>query len=200
MQELRCGAAEIIKMGMISDESIFITMEKSGKKLLDTAFSEPVEIAERVIQECQFRLMKELQPNLFETNLQRKADFGHTFSPSIEVHSKYTIPHGIAVGLDMILSTVIAHRMHYCSSQDMERLLSLYRQLGMPVTQKVCSAADLFASLREVKRHRGGKLHLPMPTAIGSITFIQDLSLEDITAARATLEGLSSDPGECQDE
>ena len=53
-------------------------------------------------------MLEELQPNLFEEDLARKVDFGHTFSYGLETRHEAHLLHGEAVLLDILLSTVIA--------------------------------------------------------------------------------------------
>ena len=53
-------------------------------------------------------MIEELQPNLFEEDLARKVDFGHTFSYGLETHFEDALLHGEAVLLDIVISTMIA--------------------------------------------------------------------------------------------
>jgi len=129
-------------------------------------------------------MMEELAPNLFETDFARLADFGHTFSPAIETASDYRIAHGEAVALDMAISTGIAVTKGLCGSGLLERLMTLFPRLDLPVWHdRMPDEEHLLRALEAVVAHRGGHLNLVVPRRAGAATFVQDVSARELTAA-----------------
>ena len=59
-------------------------------------------------------MLEELEPNLWEHVLCRLVDYGHTFSPEIEMaalsHGSELL-HGEAVNIDMALTTQVPHQL-----------------------------------------------------------------------------------------
>jgi 3-dehydroquinate synthase len=184
-RDLVCGLAEIIKMAIVRDGELFTVLEKHGRELLDSSFQGPCDVSQEVMSRAEISMMRELQPNLYEENLQRLVDFGHTFSPEIEARSNFEIPHGEAVGFDMLISTHIAvhHDGKLCRPELLERMIALYDVIGLPIAQTCCSAEDLCRSLQKARAQRGGSLNLVVPTGTGSATFIQDVAFAQISRA-----------------
>lgn len=125
--------------------------------------------------------MADLQPNLYESDYRRLPDFGHTFSPAIEEASGYVLPHGQAVAIDMLLSTIIAVGRSLCEEEVLVRLTALYRVLGLLTLPDICTGEVLARALKNSRLHRGGQLNLVVPTALGEGCFVNDVD-EDETA------------------
>ena len=93
-------------------------------------------------------MINELSTNAYEHSLQRKVDFGHTFSPAIEKISKYRIPHGEAVSIDMCLSCYISYRLGYLSSDLLQTILNLIKNIGLSLClDDFIDPLELFKSL-----------------------------------------------------
>lgn len=190
--EISCGIAEIIKMGMVYDGGLFELLEVYGSRLLASKFQDPEEVASMVAMRAEERMMQALQPNLFEADMCRLVDFGHTFSQIIETASNYTIRHGEAVAVDMLMSTIIAVERGICDPDVLARLVRLYQRVSLPMTQSVCTTEDFMRTISETRLHRGGDLNLVAPTGIGSARFIQDVDSEELTAAIARSQELAA--------
>jgi len=91
IDQVRNGIAEIIKIAVVSNLSIFEGLEKYAEDLLHTSFghaegSEHLrEAADRITYDA-IRTMLELEvPNLHELDLDRVIAYGHTWSPTLEL-------------------------------------------------------------------------------------------------------------------
>ena len=73
--------------------------------------------------------MMELSPNLTEIWLERRPDYGHTFSPIFEFELS-DLEHGEAVALDMAVSTGIAVMQGILDVDDAERVLATQHALA----------------------------------------------------------------------
>lgn len=183
-REIRCGLAEIVKMAVIRNEALFARLERHGRELLESRFTEPAAVAEEVITVSSRDMMEELQPNLFEEDLARLVDFGHSFSPTIELASDYTIAHGEAVAMDILLSCYLAVDRREMSAEDLGRVIRLYREIGLPTWSERCPGeADLYDGLADIKSHRGGSLNLVVPKSIGRGVFLLDVKYREIAMA-----------------
>jgi 3-dehydroquinate synthetase len=180
---LASGMAEIIKMAMIADPVLFTLIELHGAELVACCFQEPAAAARAIMMRAEAAMLRELKGNLFETTLQRSVDYGHTFSVVLETDSDYALPHGHAVGLDMLISTCVAVGRGLCPENVLERMLSVYEQVGLPVSQNICSAERLLESLNSVRRHRDGALNLVVPQAIGRPMYLQEIAQEELRDA-----------------
>lgn len=196
---LRAGCAEIIKMAIIKDPVLFERLEHWAPTLLEHAFQHPAEVSEEVLWRAIVAMLEELEPNMFEDQTyQRLVDFGHTVSPALEAASGFSLLHGEAVAIDMAFSTVVAQQRGWLPNEVGERMVKLLLDAGLPVWSPLLTPTLCFHSLKETVRHRGGKLNLVVPTAIGQALFcehVEDLSTLDITRAIGTLEAAQAKSG-----
>jgi len=181
-RDISCGIAEIIKIAMVKDQGLFELLEENIATLVSSKFRHSAAGME-IIAHSGRLMMEELQPNLFEEDLERIVDFGHTFSPTLEIASSYRLAHGEAVAIDMLLSTYIAVRRGTCDAGILDRLVKLVRAAGLPLTQTTCSADDLQKGLVGIRAHRGGSLNLVLPTAVGRCEFTKKLEVTELTEA-----------------
>jgi 3-dehydroquinate synthase len=192
--EIACGFAEIVKVALVRDEGLFEQIEQHGRELLHSHFQAPASAAREIALRAELLMMEELAPNLFESNLARLVDFGHTFSPTIETATDYRISHGKSVALDLLLSTVIAANKGICEPSLIERLFVLLCQLDLPVwDREMPSAEALCVAIQDARRHRGGALNLVVPCAVGAAIFLQDVGREDIQQGLDVMYELTSE-------
>ena len=175
---ISCGFAEILKMALLRDTTLLALLETHGAELLATRFAAPVRIAREVARRAELLMMQELAPNLFEEDLARLVDFGHSFSPAMEIATCFQIPHGHAVALDMLLCTAL-------SKPDLlPRLKSLYRVLGLPTWDSRIPNADVLSdALADIRKHRAGSLNLVVLRRPGEPYFLQAVSRSNISRA-----------------
>jgi 2-epi-5-epi-valiolone synthase len=182
-RDLACGIAEMIKIGLVADRVLFCLLEQYLERLMESAFQEPPAVSREILERSQFAMMKELAPNLHEDDLKRAVDFGHSFSPTLELRSGYRLAHGEAVAIDMLLSTAIAVHHSLCEASLFNRLIALYNTAGLAIIDELCSLQLLMEALVDVKGHRGGNLNFPIPAGIGSCTFLQQVDANDCRVA-----------------
>ena len=128
-------------------------------------------------------MMKELEKNLFETNLQRLVDFGHTFSPFLETTSDYAIPHGEAVGIDMLLSSSISLNKRLIKKLEFDEIFKLIMAIGFSKRYNLPNVKKLHNSLNEIRKHRAGNLNLVLPVRIGSSVFTNKCTYMEVENA-----------------
>ena len=126
-------------------------------------------------------MIEELAPNLWEKELDRCVDFGHTFSPIIEMKNKESLLHGEAVTLDCLFSSCIAYYRNKLEHDDLMRIFNLARNLRLPTKHKDFMDIDLInKALSDTMKHRNNKQRIPIPIDVGNYNFINDLSSDEI--------------------
>lgn len=182
-RDLACGVAEMIKIGLVADRVLFCLLEQYLDRLMESHFQKPAVVAREILERSQLAMMTELAPNLYEDDLKRAVDFGHSFSPTLERCSDYRLAHGEAVAIDMLLSTVIAAHRRICDPSLFDRLIALYNTAGLAIIDDSCTLQLLMDALVEVKGHRGGNLNFPIPEKIGTCEFLQHVDANDCRVA-----------------
>merc|ERR1719367_120776 len=126
---LRHGIAEIIKMAVVEDKSLFALLEKWGPTLVQTKFGTEGDMTDSAFQdECDLIVGKAMEGyvrseygNLWETHQCRPHAYGHTWCPGYELPSGML--HGHAVSTDMGFGTYLSYVEGWVSEAEMHRVL-----------------------------------------------------------------------------
>jgi 3-dehydroquinate synthetase/predicted NBD/HSP70 family sugar kinase len=185
-REISNGLAEIVKIALVKDARLFYEVERNAELLLDTAFAcaPGHSVAAGAIE----AMLGELAPNLWEAELERLADFGHTFSPAFEMAEQPPLLHGEAVAIDMALSCMLSVGRGWLSDEELGRILNLLRRCELPVHCETCRPEVVWAALTETALHRDGLQRLPLLTGIGEAVFVNDVSAAELDVAVQALE------------
>jgi 3-dehydroquinate synthase len=190
-RELAGGVAEALKIGLVHDGPLFELLEDHAGELVASAFRSPEHAATSVLLRAERAMMEQLAPNLYESELRRLVDFGHSFSPIIETTTDYAVSHGEAVALDMLLSATIAARRQLCDVTLVTRLIRLYQKIGLPTMHQCLSPLLIERALIDARLHRSGALNLVVPTGIGTADFLQDVGYDEVASALQHIEALA---------
>jgi 3-dehydroquinate synthase len=183
VREISNGIAEILKLAIVLDCTLFELIEINSKELLHFKFQNEL-IADEIINRSISGMTKELANNLWEKNLQRSVDFGHTFSPIVEMKNISKLLHGEAVILDCLLSCCISNLRGYLSNAQLIRIVKVVRECNLSTSHPDFLDVDLlWVGLQDSMNHRNGDQNLPIPTDIGQYKIINDLTFNDIEQA-----------------
>jgi len=196
--EISSGLGEILKLAIIKDLDLFKILSKHGRDLYNKKFIDCI-YADEVISRSIRGMRDELQDNLWEKNLKRYVDFGHSFSPIPELRSLKdknvpTLTHGQAVTLDVIFSSIISLYRGMLSKTDVLKIVKTARSMNLPTNHPYFNNPDiLMEALNDTIKHRNGDQNLPIPTSIGKSIFINDLTFEDVQAASMMMKEINNE-------
>jgi len=183
-KEITHALGEIIKIAVIKDSWLFDDLESHLEVCLRERFM--CTAGRGIIENSIDAMLEELTPNLWEDDLERIVDFGHTFSPIPEMKSLTddsvpTLSHGEAVALDVLFSCKLSWIRGHLSAEDYHRVETIIKQSGLPLSHPYFSDPYiLWDSLLDATRHRNGNQNVPIPTSIGKSTFLQHIDLNEI--------------------
>jgi 3-dehydroquinate synthase len=193
------GLAEILKIALIKDIRLFGLLEEYAELLLSERLTGQTRTGDVVAKDVFGRavggMLEELQPNLWEKQLERLVDYGHSFSPTLEMRALPALLHGEAVSVDMAFTTILAEQRGLVSEKDRERIFDLMRRLRLPVWHPLLEPGLLEHALRETTRHRDGSQRLPLPVGIGGAVFLNDLTSAELARAAGILRELDGAAG-----
>ena len=150
------GAAEAIKTGVLSDESLFSLFETGH---LETAPAE-------VIARCVAYKAGVVERDEKEQNERRLLNLGHTIGHAIEKCSSYTIPHGHAVAAGLAIIARAAERLGWAQEPIAERIADCLAKNGLPTNTDYSAEALAHAASADKKR-AGSDITLVIPKKIG---------------------------------
>jgi 3-dehydroquinate synthase len=190
-REVSNGLGEILKLAIIEDLALFTLLEGNASLLIEEKFQYgaiPVKVINRAIT----IMINNLQNNLWEDNLMRAVDFGHSFSPLIEQNSLPELLHGEAVALDCLFSSCLSYNRNLLDEDELSRIFRVTKDLGLPTTHGgFLDSKQLMTSLTDTVKHRNGSQNLPVPVGIGSHQFLNDIQEDEVMRAAITLEELN---------
>jgi 3-dehydroquinate synthase len=120
--EYLSGMAELIKTGLIGDETIIETLEGnySGIMKRDRDL-----LADLVYRSVKFKASIVAKDEK-EAGLRRILNFGHTFGHAIELHDG--VSHGFAVAAGMELASLLSYKKRFITKKECSRIINLLRK------------------------------------------------------------------------
>jgi 3-dehydroquinate synthase len=186
-RQMRSGMGEMLKMAIVSDKALFEDIEEYGNKII---YNEDFEEKESIIKRAALSELRLIQRDFKENDLRREVDLGHTVSSFAEDLTDYSLLHGEAVGIDILISSHVAMQRGVLASSVFERILDVIKLLRLPVYHEALTIEKMCpAGIERAKAHKGGQLIMVIPHDIGRVDFIHDLSESEL---RGALQYLSS--------
>jgi len=179
------GVCEILKLAVICDLQLFELLEVHGLSCIETRFQD--EVGMTILDQAIQRTLDELTTNLFEADLCRALDFGHSFAYGLETCAGSTYLHGEAVLIDVLLSSHLARARGLLSANELDRIERLAVHLGLIPPMIPLDSRVLWESLTERTLHRDGHQRIPLPSGIGSCTFFDDVEECELERSSAKL-------------
>lgn len=127
-------------------------------------------------------MLKLESPNLHEIGLDRVIAYGHTWSPLHELVPETPLRHGHAISIDMAYSATLANHRGLLSDAEHTRLLTLFSRAGLSIDHPQFDEEVLERGTAAILKTRDGKLRLAVPNPLGSCTFLNDVSNEELAA------------------
>lgn len=150
------GAAEAIKTGVLSDESLFALFEDG------TLTAAPGS----VIARCVAYKAGVVERDEKEQGERKLLNLGHTVGHAIEKCSGYVIPHGHAVAAGLAVIARAAEALGWTEESLAARITACLSKNGLPTGTDYSAEALAEAALSDKKR-AGGDITLVVPRKIG---------------------------------
>ncbi|HET9429096.1 MAG TPA: 3-dehydroquinate synthase family protein [Allosphingosinicella sp.] len=145
-RELRSGYAEVVKYGLIGDETFFAWCEEHGEQLLN---GEP-SAQQKAIDFCVRAKSDYVAGDERDLAGQRALlNFGHSFGHAIEAETGML--HGEAVAIGMTMAFNMSVDLGYCLAADAKRAVKHLEESGLPTATEV-DPRRLAARMRHDKK------------------------------------------------
>ena len=182
-KEIINGLGEIFKIAIIKSTELFNLLDSSFESLINEKFQFGA-VPVRVINLSISLMLEELAPNLWEKNLKRAVDFGHTFSPVIELKNIPNLLHGEAVALDCIFSSCLSFNRGYIDKEILSNIINVARKLKLNTYHKDFTNYSLLKeSMDDAYKHRNGNQYITLPIGIGDYKIFNDIEYNELKDA-----------------
>jgi 3-dehydroquinate synthase len=164
-RELRAGLAEVIKYGLMSDDSLFSWLELNMEKLLAHDAAALTHIIRR---SC------EIKASIVGRDEREQGDrallnLGHTFGHALESATGYTKwLHGEAVGAGLLMAATMSCESGLIPAESVERLRKLLVRAGLPTEERDVRAGAALDHMRIDKKVKSGRIRLVLLRSIGA--------------------------------
>jgi 3-dehydroquinate synthase len=166
-REFLAGMAEVIKYGVIWDETLFEFLEKNREKILSLDSGAMQFI---IRHSCEIKA-EVVSRDEREGGLRAILNYGHTIGHALETATGYTAHlHGEAVAIGMYGEALLSCLLGLMDRKEAERIGSLIDAYGLP--SKMPSGVDeqrMISSLQLDKKAVAGELKFVLPERIGSV-------------------------------
>lgn len=143
------GIGEIIKYGLISNKKLLEFIDANFSKIFDLESEEILYI----VRECLTIKAGIISKDYKDAGLRNILNFGHTIGHGIEVDSDYSISHGIAVALGILVAVKLSEKQLDTSQSIYYYLESLYKKISIPVKYKVDNYQTFLYAIRHDKKN-----------------------------------------------
>ncbi len=179
--EIRNGLAEVVKVALIHSAEFFAALEANGPRLVEEIGR--VEAHDAVIAEAITAKLALLAPDPFERgDLRRALNFGHTFAHPLEVSERFHLRHGFAVSVGMAIATAVAMERGLFPAHQADRVFGVLQALGLPTCGPPLDPRVVWNNSRVIRWIRANRLHYVVPTDIGKVDIIEDLSQDEFVS------------------
>ncbi len=182
-EELISGLQESIKAGIIRSPKLFDYLEKhqvaarAGEPtVLGTIIAASIQIKAHVVEEDEK-----------ESNLRMILNFGHTLGHAIEAATSFKkLLHGQAVAWGSIAALHVALARNSITPEDFARMANLILAYG-PLPRFTAKPETLVALTAADKKTRSGKRAFILPTTIGKVDVVYDVTDQELLDAARTM-------------
>ncbi len=164
-REFVAGLAEIIKVALIGDSAFFDWLEIHISDLLSLDQSALIHAISRA---CEIKAAFVSQDEHDKLGQRALLNFGHTFGHALETLTNYSLLHGEAVAIGMMLACQVSCKEGGLDKNVLARVKTLLQQAGLPteLPQDV-TLVELTSAMQYDKKNTDQGLNLILLSAIG---------------------------------
>jgi 3-dehydroquinate synthase len=180
-EQLRYGAAEILKHGVIADAAYFDEAAAALPTMLGNQERSPDRWLPLIAGSVRIKLGV-VGGDERERGARKTLNFGHTIAHAIERSTEYEVPHGVAVAIGMVVESRIAELAGIADAGTADRVEGAVAGAGLPCEPPAwLDASTVLEATRTDKKGRRGAVEYSLPLRIGEMNPINEwsVSIED---------------------
>jgi 3-dehydroquinate synthase len=180
-REYRAGLAEVVKYGVILDADFFAYLGQHVEAINARQRDVLATIVER---SCRLKANVVEQDERELTGLRAVLNYGHTFGHAFEAIGDYeSLLHGEAIAAGMRCAARLAVRLGRVDDAFLARQEQLLQSLGLMTETPDADREELLRLMHRDKKVAAGRLRFVLPTRMGHVVLVDDVSDDDALAA-----------------
>lgn len=178
-REFAAGMAEVIKYGVIYDETFFTWLERNVTAL--KSLDEHV-LSQTIFRCCEIKA-EVVAKDEREGGLRAILNLGHTFGHAIEAEQGYgNWLHGEAVAAGTIIACKAAEALAWQSASETRRVTQLCEAFDLPIEgPSSMSKDDYVKHMKRDKKVEAGSIRFVIPQGIGSAVVTKEVTDDILT-------------------
>lgn len=179
-RDLKSGLAEVVKAGIIGDETLFQLCETRLDDVLRHTMDQWDEIITRALRVKKRIIEKDEK----EKDLRMTLNLGHTLGHALEAATHFRLlRHGEAVALGMHAAALIARHRGLLSPRGLGRIRSVISTLLPDNAWKTTPNTTILDAMKLDKKKRFDRVPFILPKQVGEVATIWDVDRTEIAAA-----------------
>ena len=179
-RELRSGAYEILKCGILADRTLFKALQRSPAGL---AGWDRIAVENAIASACRIKA-EIVEKDEREGGPRRVLNLGHTIGHALEAVTRYRrFTHGEAVGWGLIGAAWIGRDKGLLSEAAYDVIAAAVDRLGPRPRVSDLRPERLLEAMGRDKKVRGGRSVFVLPAAIGRVVVRHDVAASEVRRA-----------------
>jgi 3-dehydroquinate synthase len=171
-EQIQSGLAETIKHACLADKDFFALLEKTfvdqGRAPEELVRDD--ELMRQIAQHNSEIKARFVTGDVHESNVRMALNLGHTFGRALEAAEDYTISHGRAVAIGLMLQAQWGAELGFVTDVDLDRLRRLLESVALPTALPASTTNEqLVAKMLHDKKTLGGVVRFVFQRGIGDI-------------------------------
>ncbi|MCX7714722.1 MAG: 3-dehydroquinate synthase [Clostridia bacterium] len=183
-REFISGMGEVVKHGVIYDKHFFEYLKFNADKVKEL---EPDTLIHMVKCNCTIKADVVVKDEK-ENGLRAILNFGHTIGHALESAFHFKMTHGACVGLGMCAEGFIAKNRGMISQNELDEIKEVLGTYKIPTSSLLPKYDDIFSFMENDKKKADGRLKFILPTAVGSVMQVDDVTRDEIHSALSYID------------
>ena len=177
-QQLSAGLAEVIKYGVLGNQSFFAWLEQHMRDLIDR---DPAALSYAIERSCQDKA-DIVAKDERESGVRALLNLGHTFGHAIEAGMGYgQWLHGEAIAAGIVMAMDLSQRCGWVTKEVTQRVTNLLQQANLPTRAPQELSAEKILELMAVdKKVSQGMIRLVLAKSIGDTFVTSEYTQSDL--------------------
>jgi len=175
--EFRSGMAELLKHGVIGAPELFEKKQEARGKEQEAGGKHPASCIlhpASLARSLQVKI-EIVEEDPFERGRRAVLNLGHTTAHGLEQVSEFTLRHGDAVSVGMVVAARIAEALGRAEAGLAARIADILVAWGLPVTCPPYPVDAIWAAMTHDKKKQGKGLRWILPRAFGDVEITDDV-------------------------
>ena len=178
-REFSSGFAEIMKHGLIKDQSFYMWLVDHLYEINDR---DPAVLAEMLQKSCEIkRAVVEADPK--ERGERALLNFGHTIGHAVEKAKNFELLHGECVALGCVAAAYISARRKMIGDDEYYEIRDMFVPFGLPISVEDVNPMDIVRLVHSDKKADRNSIRFILLEKLGHAVIRTDVTDEEISAA-----------------